>query len=461
MRLALVVLFAALPALAAPAPIILSHEGRLLDANDHPVSGPVKMKFGIYKNQQPPNLGADDAWWEATEITVVVAMDGHYAVPLGHPNIGTGTIPKGTFDGDGERWLGIAIAGQMMLPRILVTSVPWALSAVHADAADALGGHAAADYALKTDLDAATAAAIAGARTYVDTSATATLATAKTAVDTGNAATLAGAKAYADTGDTASLAGAKTYADTGDATSLVTAKAYADGTLTTSKAYADGQSSGTLTSAKTYTDSGDTATLAAGKTYADTKDATNLTAAKAYADAQIAANASTSASTSPHSAKGDLVYNEVVTQVMGATAASYTGHIVATAGGKSYYGRAATTVICQTQFGAGARMCDVTDLMRLMQANAIKPVSPDVAADVPATASSLPTVHTWINTGTHRVYWGTGSSNMYGDCFNWSGLSVAGGSYGADIYIAPSWNWPYGYTEPANCSTSYPLMCCK
>jgi hypothetical protein len=28
-------------------------------------------------------------------------------------------------------------------------------------------------------------------------------------------------------------------------------------------------------------------------------------------------------------------------------------------------------------------------------------------------------------------------------------------------YIAPNASWPYGYTEPDNCSVSHPLMCCK
>jgi len=50
---------------------------------------------------------------------------------------------------------------------------------------------------------------------------------------------------------------------------------------------------------------------------------------------------------------------------------------------------------------------------------------------------------------------------MYNDCFNWSGPSVANGSYGAMYYLAPSASWPYGYTEPDNCSSTHPLMCCK
>jgi hypothetical protein len=162
------------------------------------------------------------------------------------------------------------------------------------------------------------------------------------------------------------------------------------------------------------------------------------------------------------SVNGDLTFNQVVSRVMGPTTASYTGHITFTAGnGRRYYGRAATTAICQAQYGAGARMCSLTDLQRMMEANAIKPVSPDSPADVPATASSLPTVHTWVNAGAFRAYWGAGATNVYGDCFNWSGPSVANGSYGGLIYIAPSASWPFGYTENDNCNLAHPLMCCK
>ena len=158
---------------------------------------------------------------------------------------------------------------------------------------------------------------------------------------------------------------------------------------------------------------------------------------------------------------GDLTYNEVVTKVAGATSVAFNGHIVATNNGHTYYGRAATTVVCQQQFGAGARMCDLYDLMRLMEANGIAPVSSDVNPYVPPTASSLPTSNTWINAGSIRVPAGSAQLNMYNDCFNWSGVNGPNGGYGAMYYVPPSSAWPYGYTEPANCSSSYPLMCCE
>src|SRR5206468_350039 len=79
----------------------------------------------------------------------------------------------------------------------------------------------------------------------------------------------------------------------------------------------------------------------------------------------------------PATLNGDLTYNRTVSRVVGATSGTYNGHITATAGTKNYYGRSATTVICQAQFGAGARMCSLNDLMQLMEANAVVPVSPD------------------------------------------------------------------------------------
>ncbi len=153
---------------------------------------------------------------------------------------------------------------------------------------------------------------------------------------------------------------------------------------------------------------------------------------------------------------GDLTFNQIITKVAGATSGSYTGHIVATASnGHQYYGRAATTVICQQNFGAGARMCSVQDLQLLMEGNAIVPVSPDVTTYTPSTAYSLPTVNTWINTGSFR----SDGTNMYNDCFNWSGSSVT--SYTGTYYNAPNSSWPFGYGEQAGCGNSYPLMCCQ
>ncbi len=166
-------------------------------------------------------------------------------------------------------------------------------------------------------------------------------------------------------------------------------------------------------------------------------------------------------STDPSTPLGDIKFNRFVTRVVGATSGTYNGHIVATVGAKNYYGRAATTVICQAQFGAGARMCSLNDLTELMAANAVAPVTPDSPVTLPTTAFPLPTVGTWINAGQIRVPTGTGGLNMYNDCFNWSGGTVAGGGYGANYYIPPNSSWPYGYTEPTNCSSALPLMCCK
>jgi hypothetical protein len=508
MRIA-ALLLAAAPAIAGPAPVILSHQGRLADADGHPVTGQVRMRFSLFKNAQPPVLEDDASWWESGEVTVQLSADGTYAVLLGNPQSGTGTLPSTAFQGEGERWLGVEVAGEHLLPRMLVTSVPWALSANRAAVADAMGEHLAADYALTVDAaayaEAAGAAALTSAKEYADDAAEGGLASARTYADGVGAATLGSAKTYADVGDAATLTLSTARTDAGDITTLATAKSYADGlvsstltsartytdattgsTLTSARSYTDAATASALTSARTYSDSGDATSLGAAKTYADTQDASDrsfattadaaiLAAAKAYTDTQIAALSTAGyltqtagdaryQRTQVDRSPGDLVFNEIVTRVVGASTGSYNGKITYTraSDGKRFYGRAATTAICQADFGAGARMCSLEDLMMMMAANAVRPSSGDgTPVDLPSGAFSLPTPATWINATGTRSQINSGTPNGYNDCFNWSGVSAPNGSYSANYYVAPSSGWPYGYTEPDNCSQSHQLMCCK
>lgn len=137
MRLATaaLVLFVALGARAQNAPPLLTHQGRLLEGNDQPVSGAVSMRFKLHKLAAPDSNLNDPTWWESAEVTVQVS-NGVYSVLLGHPSSGTGPLPTDAFAEEGERWLGVTIEGTPLLPRQRIGSAPFAFHANHAARAD-------------------------------------------------------------------------------------------------------------------------------------------------------------------------------------------------------------------------------------------------------------------------------------------------------------------------------------
>ena len=103
---------------SAAVPATMTHQGRLYDAADKPVEGPLEVKFSIYDGE--PNSAA--LW---TETLTVDFDQGYFSVALGE------TVPfeKETFDGS-VRYLGIQIgADPEMTPRSAVRSVPYALLA--------------------------------------------------------------------------------------------------------------------------------------------------------------------------------------------------------------------------------------------------------------------------------------------------------------------------------------------
>src|SRR5687768_2021035 len=105
-------LFASIAAAGVPATI--THQGRLFDADDVPVSKALEVVFTIYESDDP---SAAALWTETHPVTF---DNGYFSVALGS------ITPFGekVFDGS-VRYLGIQVGGDPeMSPRAAVRSVP-------------------------------------------------------------------------------------------------------------------------------------------------------------------------------------------------------------------------------------------------------------------------------------------------------------------------------------------------
>jgi hypothetical protein len=102
----------------AGVPQSLSHQGRLYDAADKPVSGMLSLTFAVYAD-----VAATTPLW--TETDLVTFDEGYFSVSLG----ATTPFPADLFDGS-VRALGITVgADPEMTPRVAVQSVPYAFVA--------------------------------------------------------------------------------------------------------------------------------------------------------------------------------------------------------------------------------------------------------------------------------------------------------------------------------------------
>jgi len=123
-------LWLAIPALAllaaaavAQVPHDMTYTGRLVDSGGSPLTGPVDLELRIF-----------DAEFSGTQLYseehlgVVLDATGGFTVQLG-----MGTSPSGTFDADlfadADRWLEVVVGPEVLTPRQIVGSVPWALVA--------------------------------------------------------------------------------------------------------------------------------------------------------------------------------------------------------------------------------------------------------------------------------------------------------------------------------------------
>jgi hypothetical protein len=126
---------AATPSNGESVPRLIQFSGLLKDSAARPVSGAASVTFAIYAEQEG---GA--ALWSETQ-NVLADANGHYAAVLGAAT--TGGFPAELFGTGQSRWLGVTIARQPELARVLLASVPYALKAGDADT---LGGLPASSY---------------------------------------------------------------------------------------------------------------------------------------------------------------------------------------------------------------------------------------------------------------------------------------------------------------------------
>ncbi len=121
-RVLLPALLAFVPAASAQVPSTLSYSGRLLRANGTPETGMVTFTFGLFDSA----TGGTALWTE--QQLLVLSGEGLYATALGAAT----PIPSSVFSGSpGPRYLEVQVNGSALLPRQLVHSVPFALTAAN------------------------------------------------------------------------------------------------------------------------------------------------------------------------------------------------------------------------------------------------------------------------------------------------------------------------------------------
>ena len=114
---------------SAPA-LVISHQGKLLDATDNPVTGAKTITFLIYDTaDRGVSLGKEQAsWWETREV--VLDANGSYNVILGDTVSGGTAIPETALFGN--RWLAVEVVGDgEMSPRLRLAVVPYAVYALN------------------------------------------------------------------------------------------------------------------------------------------------------------------------------------------------------------------------------------------------------------------------------------------------------------------------------------------
>jgi trimeric autotransporter adhesin len=166
-------------------PRLVQFNGTLKDTAARPVSGVASVTFAIYAEQDG---GA--ALWSETQ-NVLADTNGHFNVLLGA--VTTGGFPAELFGTGQSRWLGVTIARQPEMSRVLLASVPYALKAGDADT---LGGLPASSYVTTQQLAASNAKPAGsflngGGTTVVATSGIATASAAAGPISTGAAQTSA------------------------------------------------------------------------------------------------------------------------------------------------------------------------------------------------------------------------------------------------------------------------------
>lgn len=137
-------------AAATAQPIAVNHSGFVLGADDTPVSGPLPMRFRLTTAAAPSEAGDQTVW--RSDVCTVTLTEGYYAVLLGHEcNAAADPLDRAHLPVDSRRWLEIEIGDVAMAPRLSLSSVPLATTALRALQADRLGTLAPEDVWAKDD----------------------------------------------------------------------------------------------------------------------------------------------------------------------------------------------------------------------------------------------------------------------------------------------------------------------
>jgi trimeric autotransporter adhesin len=200
-------------------PRLVQFSGALKDAAARPVTGVASVTFAIYAEQDG---GA--ALWSETQ-NVLADSSGHYSLLLGAAT--ASGVPAELFGTGQSRWLGVTVARQPELPRVLLASVPYALKAGDADT---LGGLPASAYVTTQNL----AALNAHPATTVVSGGTSIIATGTGAAQPGanSGAATAGYSTASANSSAANAAGAETAGASGDAAQNSVTQAAVTGTGT-------------------------------------------------------------------------------------------------------------------------------------------------------------------------------------------------------------------------------------
>jgi hypothetical protein len=118
-------------------PPLVNFTGVLTDVNGKPLTGTVGVTFSLYQGQQ----GGAPLWLETQNVQP--DKTGHYSVGLGSTS--AQGLPASVFASGEARWLGVQAQGQEERPRVLLTSVPYALKALDAQT---IGGQPASAFML-------------------------------------------------------------------------------------------------------------------------------------------------------------------------------------------------------------------------------------------------------------------------------------------------------------------------
>src|ERR1700722_6357459 len=127
----------------ASIPRLVQFNGTLKDAGARPVTGVASVTFAIYAEQD-----GGTALWNETQ-NVIADPNGHFNALLGGAT--SAGMPAELFGTGQSRWLGVTVARQQELPRVLLASVPYALKAGDAET---LGGLPASAYVTTQSLAA-------------------------------------------------------------------------------------------------------------------------------------------------------------------------------------------------------------------------------------------------------------------------------------------------------------------